>query len=164
MAVTIAVLGVFYFTTTQGLSAAPSTTITSLDSVQHNLASGGKTRLISFYSPDCPISRRDVANLNDLQSKFGDEPFDIIAVAMSYDDMDTIELFEKSQPADYSLAHDADGSIAAAFQGVRFTPTSFLIDESGNIVWRHTGKMPLQRVSTKIESLLNDPKIAQLAR
>ena len=164
MAVTFAALGVFYFTTTQGLSAAPSTTINSLDANQYNLATGGKTRLISFYSPDCPISKRDAESLNALHHQFSEQPVDVVAIAMSYDDRETIDAFSQARQVEYEVAHDADGSIAAAFPGVRFTPTTFLIDESGTIVWKHIGRMPLDQVSAQVSTLLNDSQIAQLAR
>lgn len=163
LAVTIAALCVFYFTTSQGLSAAPPTTITTFDSVRHDLA-GGKTRLVTFYSPDCPFSKYDAAGLNSLQSRFSDQPFDVIAVAMSYDNMEEIEQFTEARQPAYRMAHDSDGSVASAFQNVRFTPTSFLIDESGRIVWRHTGRMPVEKVSSRISALLQEPKVAQLSQ
>ena len=164
MAVTFAALGVFYITTTQGLSAAPSTTIHSLDATQYDLAVSGKTRLISFYSPDCPISKRDAANLNALHNQFTEQPVEVVAVAMSYDSREAIDAFSEIRQIEYEVAHDTDGSIAAAFPGVRFTPTTFLIDENGNIVWKHTGSMPLSQVSAQVSSLLSDPQIAALSR
>ncbi len=163
LAVSIAALCVFYFTTSQGLSAAPSTTITTSDAVLHDLA-GGKTRLITFYSPDCAFSKSNVAGLNALQNEFDAQPFDVIAIAMSYDNTAEIEKFIATEQPQYAMAHDSDGSVANAFQNVRFTPTSFLIDESGNIVWKHTGRMPVAKVSAKISTLLNEPKIAQLSQ
>ena len=159
LAVTVAVLCVIYFTTSKGLSAAPPTTITTFDSVRHDLA-GGKTRLVTFYSPDCPFSRHDAAGLNSLQSRFGDQPFDVIAVAMSYNKLEDIAHFTEAQQTAYRMAHDTDGSVASAFRNVRFTPTSFLIDESGRIVWRHTGRIPVEKVGSRISALLQEPTLA----
>jgi len=58
----------------------------------------------------------------------------------------------------YPLAHDDDGQISAAFPNVRFTPTTFLIDNNGKIVWRHVGRLRRANVNQRIESLL-EPEI-----
>ncbi len=154
MAVTLGALGVFYGTSTQGLNASTTTSITTLENRQFDLAGSAGTKLVSFYSPDCPISKRNTANLSALHQQFNHHKVDVIAVAMPYDGIDAIKQFNQENDVDYHVAHDTNGTIADAFPDVRFTPTTFLIDETGTIVWRHTGKMRTEDVSEALAGTL----------
>jgi len=156
LALTMGALGVFYGTSTQGLNASPTTSVTTLQNQQIELGTSGSTRLVSFYSPDCPISKRDVTSLGALDKEFGQRDVEGIAVAMPYDTAERIAEFNDQHKPAYHLAHDTDGSVANAFPNVRFTPTTFLIDSEGKIVWRHTGRMRMNEVKGKLTQTLGD--------
>ena len=162
LAASIAAISVFYLTTTQGLNASPVVTVTSLDGRQFDLAaSNGKARLVTFYSPDCPISKRDTPDLMRTRDRLAGQPLDVIAVAMPYDTEAKILDFKESRDISYAMAHDRDGSISAAFPNVRFTPTTYLIDNSGKIVWQHIGRLQSAVLNSKIDDLLS---LEQFAR
>ena len=58
IAAVIAAMSIVYLASPPGLRAAPVLTVTSLDGEQFNLAAtNGKTRLVTFMSPDCPVTR-----------------------------------------------------------------------------------------------------------
>lgn len=157
----IAACSMFYFTTTPGLSASPVVTVTSIDGQQFDMATtGGKARLVSFYSPDCPISKRDIPFLKAARSRLNNKQLDVIAVAMPYDDAQEIAQLKVSEEIQYTLAHDTDGSISAAFPNVRFTPTTFLIDADGRIVWRHVGRLSNASLNDEIDTLLTPQQLA----
>ncbi len=161
LAASIAAISVFYFNTTQGLNASPIVTATSLAGQQFDFAAtGGKARLVTFYSPSCAISKRDIPDLSRTHERLKNERLDIIAVAMPYDNVEEIQHFQKSQNISYPLAHDKDGSITAAFPNVRFTPTTFLIDSSGKIVWRHVGQLRSAVLDSEIDALLSTQQLA----
>ncbi len=155
MLLTLCALGFFYGTSSQGLNASQTAGITTLDDRTFDLTDPATLKLVSFYSPDCSISLKDIAHLSELHQQFGASEVDVIAVAMPYDSKDRISEFENEHSPEYHLAHDADGSIASAFPNVRFTPTTFLIDNAGQIVWRHTGAMPMDEVRTGVAAALN---------
>lgn len=162
LAASIAVGSLFHLTTTQGLNASPVATVTAIDGQQFDFAStGGKARLVTFYSPDCPISTRDIPDLTHTYDRLQNEALDVIAVAMPYDDAGRIKHLQDSKNINYSLAHDTDGSIAAAFPNVRFTPTTFLIDDTGKIVWRHVGRLRKAVLESEIDALLSPKKLAK---
>ena len=147
---TLGAIGVFYGTSSQGLNASTTTGITTLDQQHIDLATSGRAKLVSFYSPDCAFSQRDTSSLNAIHKQFDKNKVDIIAVAMPYDTIDAISTFKQENDIAYDLAHDADGEIAASFPNVRFTPTTFLIDTEGRIIWRHTGRMDADAVSERL--------------
>lgn len=162
LATSIVALSVFYITTSQGLNASPMVTVTSIEGEQFDLArTAGKARLVTFYSTDCPICKRDIPDLNHVHQRFEKDQLDIIAVAMPYDHADDVERMHESGSMNYPLAHDNDGQISAAFPNVRFTPTTFLIDNNGKIVWRHVGRLRRDTVNRKIKSVLVPETLAK---
>lgn len=153
-AILLAVL-VFNLTNTPGLKAAALVTLTTTDGREIDLsASQGKVRLISFWSPDCSVCERDVAKLESLQSQFDEQPFEIISVAMPYAADEEVAHFMEQHDISYPVAMDADSTIRDGFPGVRFTPTTFLIDEQGSIAWRRTGSLKLPETALLVENAL----------
>ncbi|MEM7258319.1 MAG: TlpA disulfide reductase family protein, partial [Pseudomonadota bacterium] len=141
----------FYGTSSQGLNASPTTVITTLDKQRFDLDSTGNTTLVSFYSPSCSFCQKDATTLNALQQDFLQRKVNVIAVAMPYDTNDDIAQFRQKNDVVYHVAHDTDGAIANSFPDVRFTPTTFLLDKSGRIIWRHTGKLRIAEITQEIE-------------
>ena len=157
----IVAFSAFYITTSQALDASPAVTVTSIDGQQFELArTTGKIRLVTFYSTDCPICQRDIPDLNHAHQHFNKDQFDIIAVAMPYDHAYDVARMHESGSMDYSLAHDSDGQISAAFPNVRFTPTTFLIDNYGKIVWRHVGRLRHTVLNQRIKALIEPEQLA----
>ena len=162
LAAGIVAFSAFYITTSQGLNASPVVTVTSLDGEQFDLAqTAGKSRLVTFYSTDCPICKRDIPDLNHLRQRFEKDQFDMIAVAMPYDQAASVARIHESGSMNYPLAHDSDGQISAAFPNVRFTPTTFLIDSNGKIVWRHVGRLRRAVLDEEISALLQPNRLAK---
>jgi len=140
----------FYLANPQGLSAAPVLTLKAMDGRQLELAeTAGKHRLISFFSPTCAISKRNATTLNRLAKT---SAIEVIGIAMPYDTADGLQEWIHT-PLAYPVVHDTDGSIADAFAGVRFTPTTFLIDQAGEVVWRKTGRLSNGYLKGKLDAI-----------
>lgn len=77
-----------------------------------------------------------------------------IAVAMDYDNPDFVANFVASRKLPFDVVHDADGSIAKAFEGTKLTPTSYLIDKQGRVVKRYVGEPKHDEFKATIEALL----------
>lgn len=156
VAAVVATSSLFYLANTPGLSAAQLVSFDTTTGQTVDLASPkGKTRLISFWAPDCPISERDTSSLSHLQKQFADTEFEVMAVAMPYARQDDIQ--SRMDVIDYPVAHDTSGSISEGFPGVRFTPTTFLIDGSGKIIWRHVGALDTAETATHITRSITLP-------
>ena len=155
LAATLFSASLFYLSDTPGLSAAPLVSMTTISGQKVELAAPeGKARLIAFWSPDCPISERNVPAMSDLQEQFGGDEFDVLAIAMPYSEDSEIESFLKKNDINIAVAHDKSGAVSDAFPGVRFTPTTFLIDGNGDIVWRHVGRMTATQGAKRIAEVL----------
>lgn len=162
IAAAIAVVSVIYLANPPGLRAAPVLTVTSLDGNQFNLAAmDGKTRLVTFISPDCPVSNKNLPVLDTLQNRFGDDSLEVVGITMPYDSVKQINQFRTENRVPFQLVSDTDGTIADAFVQVRFTPTSFLIDGEGNIAQRIVGRLNADDLAQQIRSLATQPSLAQ---
>ena len=155
LATVVAVASCLYLADTRSLKAAPLTYVETIAGHEIDLtAPAGKTRLITFWSPDCPISERNVAALKELHKQFSDDEFEIVAVAMPYSELSEIHSYIKKHDISYPVAFDRSGEMSDAFPGVRFTPTTFLIDSDSNIVWKHIGRMTADEAIIEITPTL----------
>lgn len=152
----------FYLADNGGLSAAPVVSLKTMAGHEVDLAApAGKTRLVTFWSPDCPISERNVPAISKLQKQFGDEAFGIVAVAMPYSAMPEIDNYIEKNEVDFPVSYDRNGQVSDAFPGVRFTPTTFLIDGDGTIVWKHIGRMRATDAARQITAVLQPQQLAK---
>lgn len=143
---------IYHLANPPGLSAAPVVTLQALNGQQYDLAkSNGKMRLVSFFSPNCSISKRDIATLSAIHASQETNEMEVIAVSMSYDNPDDVKELATNEEISYAVTMDSDGNISRAFPGVRFTPTTFLIDSNGEIVWRHVGRLKPQVLKAEVE-------------
>jgi len=53
------------------------------------------------------------------------------------------------------VALDIDGKVVTAFGDVKVTPTHFLIDSEGQVVFRSQGLLPLDKFNRLIGGMLN---------
>jgi len=51
---------------------------------------------------------------------------------------------------------DNEGAIARAFDNVRVTPTTVLIDPAGQIVWQRIGHLDFDAVESQIRGMLDE--------
>ena len=101
----------------------------------------GKSVLVNFWSVSCEICMRDMPRLKAMQDSLAEQNFTVIGVAMSYDPPPAvIATVDRMQPG-YPIALDVHGELGRAFDDVRVTPTTFLIDPLGNI--RYSARGPL---------------------
>lgn len=162
IAAVIAAVSIAYLANPPNLRAAPVLTVTSLEGEQFNLAiADGKTRLVTFISPDCPVTNKNLPVIDLVQEHYGAETLEVVGITMPYDSVSEVNKFRDTRNIHFQLVADTDGTIADAFAQVRFTPTSFLIDGQGNIVQRIVGRLRADDLQKQIDSLTVQRSLAQ---
>ncbi len=73
---------------------------------------------------------------------------------MYYDPPNRVLKLQQQQDIPYTITLDVQAEASRAFGNVRVTPTSFLIDPDGRIVYRNSGRMHLEKVREKILVML----------
>ena len=76
--------------------SAPQFTLPTISGLNVSLNDfAGKRVLLYFFAPWCKICDLSISNLNWLKSLRGEESLNLLAVALSYDDINSIKSFIK---------------------------------------------------------------------
>lgn len=100
----------------------------------------GKVVLVNFWATSCTTCVHEMPALAEAHKRLAGQGYETVAVAMSYDRPDYVANFAQERALPFKVAIDLDGAIAKAFDGIRATPTSFLLDKRGAIVQRYVGE------------------------
>ncbi|MCB1791850.1 MAG: TlpA family protein disulfide reductase [Gammaproteobacteria bacterium] len=106
----------------------------------------GRSLLVNFWSVSCTTCLRDMPRLAALQQSLPAEKLSVIGVAMPYDPPPAVMTTVARLQPTYPIAFDVHGELSRAFGDIRVTPTSFLIDPSGNIRYAERGQLDETRV------------------
>lgn len=151
-----AVVGFFLFAPNgEGLKAAPSFTAQTIDGKALSTDDlKGKPYLAVFWATDCPTCIKEIPELVELQHKFKDQGFKVVAFALPHDEIDAIRAMREQKNMDYTIVFDQEGSISNAFGGIQVTPTNFLVSPNGKIVLHQLGMMDMGDVAQRISKML----------
>lgn len=126
---------------------APDIELTLLDGGSAPLASlRGRSVLINFWATTCGVCVAELPQLVQLYQELHPRGLEIIGIAMPYDPPSQVQDFVRRRAIPYPIALDVLGVATRAFDGVRLTPTAFLLDPAGNIVFTQTGTLDTARV------------------
>ncbi|MGR8930725.1 MAG: peroxiredoxin family protein [Gammaproteobacteria bacterium] len=144
------------FWQTQTVRNAPSVTFKTIKGENINMkALQGKPTLVTFWATDCPGCIEEIPHLIDLHRQYADKSLRIIAVAMHYDPPNHVLAMAESKQLPYAIALDPSAELARAFGNVQLTPTTFLIDQAGKIVFQKLGVFDPMDMQNRLESLLH---------
>ncbi len=116
----------------------------------------GKPVIITFWTTDCASCLKEIPLFIELYSRFHVQGLEIIGVPMYYEPPNQIIEFLKKNPLPYPIILDIEAKLAKAFDGVNATPTTFLLNPKGNIVWQKVGLIELAELQPLIENLLKE--------
>ena len=120
----------------------------------------GKVVYLDFWASWCEPCKRSFPWMNELQSLYGEDGFEIIAVNLDTSRKDAEE-FLKQMPATFDVAFDKSGKTAEAYN-LKAMPSSFLIDRKGRLVHKSLGYRVQEKkiVEKKIQKLVGKSVMA----
>ncbi|MCL2160280.1 MAG: TlpA family protein disulfide reductase [Betaproteobacteria bacterium] len=134
---------------------APDVRFTTLQGERFDTAAlRGKVVLVNFWATTCTTCIEKMPDLIRTHEKFAMRGLETIAVAMDYDPEEQVRAYTEKARLPFKVALDADGKAALGFNGVRMTPTTFLIDRRGRIVREYLGKPDFDELHARLEKLL----------
>ncbi|HRP98561.1 MAG TPA: TlpA disulfide reductase family protein [Rhodocyclaceae bacterium] len=117
----------------------------------------GKVVLVNFWATTCTSCIKEMPKLVATYERFAARGFETIAVAMDYDPPAQVEAYVARSALPFTVALDSGGAVARGFDGVRLTPTTFLIDKRGRIVHKYLGEPDFDRLHALLDELLDTP-------
>lgn len=114
----------------------------------------GQVVLVNFWATTCTSCVAEMPQLVDTHQRFAEQGFETVAVAMSYDPPAYVNRFAQTRQLPFKVAIDHDGQVAQAWDEVRLTPTTFLVNARGEIVKRYVGPPEFSALNELIAQLL----------
>ncbi|RPH95894.1 TlpA family protein disulfide reductase [candidate division KSB1 bacterium] len=113
----------------------------------------GKVVIIDFWDTWCGPCRREIPHFNDLYAEYGSKGLVIVGVAFARQGKDAVKQFTTSQPIKYvsTLFNEEAQKQFGSPTGI---PTTYIIDQQGNIVEKAVGYRDKAFFEQKIKSLL----------
>ena len=121
------------------LCLAPIADASSIKNIdQFNLEQyRGKVVYLDFWASWCKPCRKSFPWMNSMVERYPAQEFKIVTINLDRDP-EAMRDFLARVPARFEIYHDPAGTLAEKFQ-LQGMPTSYLIDQSGQVVSGHIG-------------------------
>ena len=114
----------------------------------------GEPVMVVFWATSCPTCIDEMPQIVELYEALGADGFNVLGVAMDYDPVDRVNALVERKQLPYTIVVDEGGHIARAFNNVRVTPTTVLIDPAGGVVWQRIGHLDFPAIHKQIRDML----------
>ncbi len=112
-----------------------------------------QVKLVTFFATWCPPCMREIPSLIDLQDKFGEKGFSVIAISVD-DGPGLVRRIMKKTGINYPVLM-SDNQVTRDFGGIVGIPVSFLVDRNGKVVKNYPGYAPHSILESDIEEIIN---------
>lgn len=114
----------------------------------------GKIVLINFWATSCGICMAEMPELIATYRQYQPRGLEVIAVAMSYDDLQQVRQYAESQALPFPVVFDQSGTLARDYEQVRVTPVTFVLDPSGQRISKTVGVINFAKLRAFLETSL----------
>lgn len=150
----LAIAAAGYFSLSAG-KPAPDVTFTSITGETITSKSlRGKVVMVNFWATSCTTCVKEMPEMVETYNKYKGKGLEFVAVAMSYDPPNYVLNFAETRKLPFKVALDVKGDLAKAFDQVKLTPTTFVIDKEGNVIKRYVGEPEFAQLHQLLEKAL----------
>jgi peroxiredoxin len=113
----------------------------------------GKVVILDFWATWCPPCRKGIPDLIELKKTFKDR-LTIIGISLDTDSKNEVVPFMKEYGINYKVVY-GDNDVVQKYGNIQAIPTSFIIDQKGNIVTSFVGLQRIETYKSYLNNLLN---------
>jgi peroxiredoxin len=100
----------------------------------------GQVVMVNFWASWCGPCRKEMPKLDELQDEYADYGFTILGVNVDEDRAKAKKLLEHV-PVDFTILWDPESRVSELYE-VDAMPSTLLIDQDGQLRYRHRGYKP----------------------
>jgi len=100
-----------------------------------------KILVINFWATWCPPCLKEIPHLNELFLDFRSRGVIVLGISMDQGDPDVVQQFIQRHDVKYPVVMGTS-SVGDDFGGIRGLPTTFIVDQNGEIIKRFDGYRP----------------------
>ena len=156
MALPILALLTFLIFTLTKQQLAPSVIFTTIEGKKISMASlKGKIVLVNFWATDCHACVTEMPALASTYNLYKDKGFEIIAVAMPYDPPAQVLNYATQKKLPFPVMDDGFGEMAAKFDDVSVTPTTYIYNQQGKLIQYTNGALNFKKLHQMLDKELS---------
>lgn len=142
--------------TSKNYSIAPNFKLIDLDGNEISLLKyRGKIVFLNFWATWCPPCRTEIPGFVQLYEKYKDKGMQIIGISLDRTGKDNVLNFIKKYKINYPVVL-ATMKLYKDYEPGRFIPTTIVIDQNGNIRYKHVGYMDKETLMKYFFNLTKD--------
>ena len=132
---------------------APNFILTDTNGKQVKLSDyKGKIVILDFWATWCPPCRRGIPDLIDLQKQYK-KNLAVIGISLDIDSKKEVVPFIKEYGINYKVVY-GNNEVVQKYGNIQSIPTTFIIDQNGNIVTSYIGLQRKETFKSQIDALI----------
>lgn len=137
------------------MKMAPFEEVSLTDNKIHNSKEyEGKVLLVTFFATWCPPCVQEIPTLIDLQNKFKEKGFSVLAFSVDEGEADILVNFINKYRINYPVFLE-NPDVTRSFGGVTGIPVTFIVNTKGEIVKKYLGYVSPDHLEDEVKDTLS---------
>ena len=133
---------------------APSFTLQDLSGNEVSLSDfKGKVVILDFWATWCQPCVKEIPHFIELYEQYKDQGFAMVGISLDHQGVSDVKSFVQKYQVNYPILMN-DGRADKAYGGIKYIPTTFVIDRTGNIRQKYVSYREKAVFEADIKALL----------